>query len=1421
MTLIKLVLFGPPRLERDGQAVEVSRRKALAMLAYLAATGQPHSRDTLATLFWPEAPPRRARGNLRRVLSDLNREIGEGWLLLEGETVALANSDNVWLDVAQFRACLAACASHGHSPEETCPDCLSLLDEVVVLYQADFLAGFTLRDAPEFDDWQYFEAEGLRQELASALERLVWGHSDQKAYEAAIPYARHWLALDPLHEPVHRELMRLYAQAGQQTAALRQYETYVKLLEDELGIPPEIETTTLYEAIKVKRILDPFIPAPKSRHTNAIDIGQALTGLSGLTSTEATELASVAPNSSAIYIDWGEAPDVGLFYGREAELTQLERWLLTERCRLVALLGMGGIGKTTLTVRLVRKLAEPAPNLIDDPAQNEGAHFQRIIWRSLLNAPPLADILPQWLQFLSAQQVTELPPTLDQRLTLLLTYLRQQRCLLVLDNLESILQSDNPQTGPYRSGYEAYGQLIQRLGESDHQSCLLLTSRETPQGFRRLEGDTSLVRSLSLAGLPAEDSQQLLQERGLVDSGPMTLALVERYSGHPFALKLITETIQDLFAGDIGLFLAEETLIFGDIRAVLDQHFARLSPLEREIVIWLALEREAISAQSIWANLARPPVRRAFLEALRSLQRRSLLVQSSTGSDVTFTLQNVVTEYATDHFIEQVCQEIESETLSDFTRHALLKAQAKDYIRQSQSRLILQSIARQLVARAGQVGLEAGLRQLLATLQAEAPLRPGYAAENILNLLLYLKSNLRGYDFSRLAVWQAYLGGVHLPDVNFAQADLTGAVFTDTFGGISSVAYSPDGALLAAASHDGEIRLWQTVGSQPHLTCEGHTGFAWSVAFSPDGKTLASASKDQTVRLWDVHTGQHLKTLSDHTNQVRSVAFSPDGEILASASDDQTVRLWDASTGQSLKTLSGHTNTVTSVCFSPDGKTLASASDDQTVRLWDAGTGQHLKTLSGHIDPVKSVCFSPDGAILASASDDQTVRLWDVANPKGLDTGQCLKTLSGHTNWVWSVCFSPDGETLASSSSDKTVRLWDVVNPRGLDTGQCLKIIPGHTSQVRSVCFSPDGKTLTSGSDDQTVRLWDNRTGQSLKTLQGYTNGIRSVAFSPDGKSLASVTEDQIVRLWDVNTGQVLKAMPGHTNAVRSVAFSPDGETLVSGSDDRTVHVWNLATGQSLTTLSDHTSQVWSVAFSPDGKTLASGSDDQTVRLWDSHSGQPLKTLSDHTNRVWSVTFSPDGETLASASEDWTVRLWDAHTGQRLKILSDHTNAVWSVAFSPEGETLASGSFDRTARLWNVHGDTDQALKTLSGHTNGVCSVCFSPTGEMLASGSFDWTIRLWDVDTGQEIKILSGHTNAVWSVVFSPDGRILASSSADETIKLWNVRTGACLKTLRPDRPYEGMNITGVTGLTEAQKETLKALGAVEDTLEPAGWGS
>jgi WD40 repeat protein/energy-coupling factor transporter ATP-binding protein EcfA2 len=580
----------------------------------------------------------------------------------------------------------------------------------------------------------------------------------------------------------------------------------------------------------------------------------------------------------------------------------------------------------------------------------------------------------------------------------------------------------------------------------------------------------------------------------------------------------------------------------------------------------------------------------------------------------------------------------------------------------------------------------------------------------------------------------------------------------NTLGGhanhVNGVSFSPDGKMLASASSDKTVKLWDTSTGKQIKTLSGHTNPVNGVSFSPDGNMLASASRDNTVKLWDTSTGKQIKTLKGHRNWVYSVSFSPNGKMLATASADSTVKLWDTSTGKQIKTLTEHTNTVWGVSFSPDGKMLASASSDKTVKLWDTSTGKQIKTLSGHTNQINGVSFSPDGKMLTSASDDKTVKLWDTS------TGKQIKTLSGHTNPVRGVSFSPDSKMLATASADSTVKLWDT------STGKQITTLTGHTNTVWGVSFSPNGKMLASASADNTVKLWDTNTGKQNKTLSGHTNEVNGVSFSPDGKMLATASDDKIVKLWDTSIGKQIKTLSGHTDWVWGLSFSPDGKMLASASGDNTVKLWDTSTGKQNKTFSGHTSQVNGVSFSPNGKMLASASGDNTVKLWDTSTGKQIKTLTGHTNSVYGVSFSPDSKMLATASADNTVKLWDTSTDKQIKTLTGHTNTVWGVSFSPNGKVLATASADNTVKLWDT--STDKQIKTLTGHTNTVYGVSFSPNGKVLASASGDNTVKLWDTGTGKQIKTLTGHTNTVWGVSFSPDGKMLATASADKTVKLW-----------------------------------------------------
>jgi DNA-binding SARP family transcriptional activator len=257
MSHLTFHLFGAPRVQRNGSPVHIARRRAVACAVYLAVTGRDVSRDALLALFWPETEPTHARADLRRTLYLLNQTLGPERLVADQECVRFQHDDDLWLDVEHFRRLLAACQCHGHRPHEVCGDCLPLLAAAAVLYRDDFLAGFTLPDSPDFDRWQWVEGEQLRSELASALARLVRGHTAQHEFAHAIAYARRWVALDPLDESAQRWLMQLYAWSGERSAALRQYQICAQLLAQELNVEPEPATRQLEQAIRAGRLPPP------------------------------------------------------------------------------------------------------------------------------------------------------------------------------------------------------------------------------------------------------------------------------------------------------------------------------------------------------------------------------------------------------------------------------------------------------------------------------------------------------------------------------------------------------------------------------------------------------------------------------------------------------------------------------------------------------------------------------------------------------------------------------------------------------------------------------------------------------------------------------------------------------------------------------------------------------------------------------------------------------------------------------------------------------------------------------------------------------------------------------------------------------------------------------------------------------------
>ncbi len=343
---------------------------------------------------------------------------------------------------------------------------------------------------------------------------------------------------------------------------------------------------------------------------------------------------------SEYQVDWSELPKRLLCYGRQTERHQLRQWLVEDGVALVGLFGLGGQGKTLLAAEVVWSLIanHSVPTTVGSPFAR--GPFEYVIWRSLVNAPPFATMLKSCLTYLTDGQVSQVPDHVDEQLALLFDYLRKHRCLLILDNFDCLLQPDSSMGG-FLPGYEGYEQLIHQMDRRVHRSSLLLISREYPTRFDTSERDVSGFRDLYLRGLTENGARQLLESYGLSSNHTTVQALVERYGGHPLALKSVAETAEQLFDGNLEAFLTEETLILEKLRHLLDQQFATLSQCAKALLLKLADQSEPVSFQALWDGLSSPFEHSQLLNTLSALQRRSLLdIEAGT-----IRLPSVVTAY--------------------------------------------------------------------------------------------------------------------------------------------------------------------------------------------------------------------------------------------------------------------------------------------------------------------------------------------------------------------------------------------------------------------------------------------------------------------------------------------------------------------------------------------------------------------------------------------------------------------------------------------------------------------------------------------------------------------------------------------------------------------------------------------------------
>jgi predicted ATPase/DNA-binding SARP family transcriptional activator len=582
----------------DESNLHIQRRKAVALLTYLAVTQTPHRRDALATLLWPDFDQTGARDNLRRTLSALHQAFDHNWLVIDRTTVHLPPQPELWVDVVSFDQLLTRVQRHHQPGEPLCDECLSLLNQAAQLYTGDFLAGFTLDDSPGFDEWQAFESERLRLAYAGVLARLGEAYCGLGEYETAIHHARRWVALDPLHEPAHRLLMRLYAETDQAHDAIRQYERCRQLLQEELGAPPAAETTALYEQIRHRQ---PGLVRPVRQPTNLLR----------------------APHTNL-------PTQTTLFIGREAEMAELKRLLLEQTgCRLLNLVGPGGIGKTRLALATAAQTLDAFP---------DGVFFVALapVSEVAFLVPAIAEALR--FSFHGTREPQEQ----------LLDYLRSKQLLLIVDNFEHLL-----------AGAELLSQILQ---EAPHVT-ILATARERlnlqEEWVYTVEGLAfpPAAHAHSVAQLDNYSAVALfLQRARQVVSGftPTAAELVDiaricqLVEGMPLGVELAAPWIRSLHCAEIAQEI-ERNLDFlttslrnvperhRSLRVMFEQTWGRLSAAEQAVLCQLSVFRGGCTRP------AAEQVTGATLPILSSLVDKALLRRTASGR---YELHELIRQFA-------------------------------------------------------------------------------------------------------------------------------------------------------------------------------------------------------------------------------------------------------------------------------------------------------------------------------------------------------------------------------------------------------------------------------------------------------------------------------------------------------------------------------------------------------------------------------------------------------------------------------------------------------------------------------------------------------------------------------------------------------------------------------------------------------
>ena len=598
---------------------------------------------------------------------------------------------------------------------------------------------------------------------------------------------------------------------------------------------------------------------------------------------------------------------------------------------------------------------------------------------------------------------------------------------------------------------------------------------------------------------------------------------------------------------------------------------------------------------------------------------------------------------------------------------------------------------------------------------------------------------------------------------------------------------------------------------------QGHTRAVVSVSLSRGGQRLVTASITGQIMVWDVATGQIVRALEADASIGEAAVVSPDGRRAVSADRDGTLIGWDLETGEQLWKQGDHERAI---AVHPDGSAILTSSADGTVLLRDAGTGRRMAHLEGARGRVDAAAVSLDGRRALTGDGDGAVIVWDLEGKRLLARFEIDRSPDGIRRGITALGLTPDARVAAIAAGYDGREAVDYLGPDqegrlflwDLGARRVVRHLRGHTGNVNAIAFSGDGSRLLSGSSDKTLKLWDVDTGRCLRTLTGHAREVTSVGLTRDGRLAASGGWDANAILWDLDARHRAQPPTGHSLWVRSVSMNAGGSIVATGSDDRSVILWSVATGKRLRTLEGHTDRINTVALAPDGARAVSGDHGGTLILWDARTGAQTRTINTQKGRIHAVALSADGQLLLSGSVYSWILVWDGHTGTLLQgfrhpedIDDDDSDGITSLLVSADGGTATSAhESSRKLFSWDLGAvaklrdqilaaDARTALaleKSLGkpvgafkGHTAGVLAIDRDTEGSRILSASADHTAMAWSARDRRPLLRLEGHSETVTGVAVPSHDRAV-TVSWDRSLVLWDLSSGRPTQRLFFDSP-------------------------------------